>query len=304
MEIIQLVSFYQIVKTGSFSKASNVVLRSQSAVSHQIRNLENELKIKLFERLRKKVKLTEEGKILFDVVNAFFIDLEKLKGIYDDMQHGKGGSLTIATSSAPITYFLPDVIKKFIDQCSRIKFKLINCSLTSEILSMVLEGEADFGIGPKSNKVLPEKMNFMFWKSFDIVLLAAKGHPISKKKVIKLDDISKYPLVLYREGTVVRRVIEEVFIKNKLYYEVIMEMDVAENIKKYVEMGMGVSILSSLTLTHTDKGRFFFSNINNLFGRIDYGLYFRKNKYITAAMKQFINYFAPDLLNNLPCHLV
>lgn len=302
MELIQLLSFHQIVETGSFSKASSNIFRSQSAVSHQIKNLEKELGIKLLERFGKKIKLTEEGKILFDVLSAFFNDLDNVKRIYGDMQQGKYGSLTIATSSSMITYILPNVIKMFIDQFAGIKFKLITCAISIEIPRMILSGEAEFGIGPKMDRVSSQKLDFLPWKSFNRVLLMAKDHPLSKKKDITLADIAKCPLILYREGTMIRESIEEAFIRDNLSYEIVMEIDVAENIKKYVEIGIGLSILSSLAFTHEDKNSLFLFDINHLLGKTEYGIYFRKNKYITTAMKQFIKFFAPELFDNLPSY--
>ncbi len=302
MELIQLISFHEIVKTGSFSKASSKILRSQSAVSHQIKKLEQELGIKLFERLGKTIKLTDEGKILFDVCSEFFNDLENVKKIYEDMQQGKSGSLTIVTSSAMITYILPNAIKMFIDQFARIKFKLITCATTFEIPGKILNGEADFGIGPRMGHVALEKLNFLSWKFFDKVLLMAKDHPLSKEKSITLADIAKYPLILYREGTVIRKSVQEAFIRNNLSYEIVMEMDVAENIKKYVEIGIGLSVLSSLAFTEEDKKRLLLLDINHLLGKTEYGIYLRKDKYITTPMKQFIKFFAPELFDRLPSY--
>jgi len=302
MELIQLLSFHHIVKTGSFSKASSNIFRSQSAVSHQIKNLEKELGIKLLERPGKRIKLTEEGRILFDVISAFFNDLDNVKRIYGDMQQGKCGSLTIATSSSMITYILPNVIKMFIDQFAGIKFKLITCAISIEIPRMILNGEAEFGIGAKIDRVSSEKLDFISWKSFDKVLLTAKGHPLSKKKNITLADIAKYPLILYREGTMTRKSVEEAFIRDNLSYEIVMEIDVAENIKKYVEIGIGLSVLSSLALTREDKNKLFLFDITHLLGKIEYGIYFRKDKYVTTAMKQFIKFFAPGLFDNLPSY--
>ena len=300
MELIQLFAFHQIVKTGSFSKASTNIFRSQSAVSHQIKNLEKELNIELFERLGKTIRLTEAGKILFDFMNSFSNDLDNLKRIYEDMRQGKSGSLTIATSSAVITYILPNVIKMFVDHFPKTKIKLFTCIDSFQIPQLILNGEADFGIGPKINQAPTQKLSFLSWKFFDKILLTAKSHSLSKKKKITLADIARYPLILYGGGTIIRKSVEEAFIQNNLSYEIIMEMDVAENIKKYVEMGIGISILSSLAFTPADKARFSLRSINHLMGKTEYGIYLRKDKYITAAMKQFVKCFAPEVHDILP----
>lgn len=304
MELAQLLSFCQIVKTRSFSEASKKVFLSQSAVSHQIINLERELKVNLFERIGKKVKLTEQGEALFDIVNKFFDNLEDLNRIYADMQYGKGGKIIIATSSAIMTHVLPNLIRKFADKFPRINFKLIACNFISEIQSLIIDGGVDFGIGVKSAQILPQKMNFLRWKSFDTILITSKEHPLSNKKTLKLTDMAKYPHILYRRGTVMRSVVEEVYSRSGLTYEIIMEMDMADNIKKYVNMGIGIGILSALTLTQEDKKRFVVFNVSNIFGKMEVGIYYRKNKYISAAMKQFIKLFAPELSSNFSAHEV
>ena len=190
MELIQFLSFYQIVKTGSFSRASENVFRSQPAVSHQIKSLEHDFDVKLFERFGKKVIVTEEGRILFDVISEFLDKLENLKRIYADMQCGREGKLTIAVSRNLMTYWFTDVIKSFSGQFPKIKFKLFAHSDVLKIQELILDGDVDFGIGPKK-QLISKKLNFLFWKEFDRVLIAHKGHPLYRRKTIKLADIAK-----------------------------------------------------------------------------------------------------------------
>jgi LysR family cys regulon transcriptional activator len=299
VELIQLLSFHEIVKTESFSKASKKVFRSQSAVSHEIKNLEKELEVKLFERLGRGIKLTGQGKILFDFTNRVLNDLENVKRIYGDMQNGKVGNLTIASSSPIMTYVLPEIIKKFIKQCPGINFNLIVCSFMSEIQSLISEGEIDFGIGVKCDEVLPQNIRFLDWKSFSTFLIMSKDHPLSHKKSIKLSDIAQYPHIIYRKGSILRKLIEEVYNRNKIDYRIIMEVDVAENIKSYVEMGLGVGIISAVTLIPKDKSRFAIFDVTRLFGKVEIGVYYRKDRYISTATKQFIKLFAPELLTRI-----
>jgi len=297
VELIQLLSFHQIVKTESFSKASRIVFRSQSAISHQIKNLENELQVKLFDRLGKKVKLTVEGEILFNITDKLFTELENLKKIYSDIRHGDVGNLTIAASSAVITYLLPDIIENFANHFPRINLKLITCSFVSEIMLLILNGEIDFGIGIKSDQLLPEKIDFLFWKSFETYLILCKGHPLSHKRNIKLNDIAIYPHILYNKGSILRKIVEKTYARNKTDIKIVMEVDVAENLKNYVEMGIGVGILSSLTIVQHDRKRLAIINLSDLFDKVDVGIYYGKDKHITMAMKQFIKLLAPELLD-------
>ena len=294
MQLIQLLSFYEIVKTGSFSKASENVFRSQSTISYQIRNLENELEVKLFEKVGSRLKLTGQGEILLDVAERILDELENLKKIYEDMKDGKYGNLTIAATTAVMTYVLPGIVKEYRNQFPRIKLKLITCRIPSEIFSMISKNLVDFGIAPIFKEVLPIKMDFQFWKSFNFNIIAHKKHPLSKKKAIKIDDIMKYPLILMREGTMTRKIVEEVLARKRPSYEIVLESDNAENMKKYVELNIGISILSSIAIPDEDRERFTVIDVSHLFGRVDYGILKRKNKHMTTAMKEFINLFVSD----------
>jgi len=297
VELIQLHSFYQIVKTGSFKEASEMVFRSQSAVSHQIKKLEKELKVKLFKRIGKRVRLTQEGEILFESTKKILQSLENLKKIYTDMNNGFGGRLIIAATSAVLSYILPNTIKKFVDLFSKINFKLITCRFVPEIISLVLVGEVDLAISVKPYQELPPQILFLPWRSFNRILIVAKEHPLSKNKEInKLANIVKYPHILQGKGSVNRKVIDEVYARSKLVPNVIMEVDFVEDIKSYVEMGIGVGIISSLSISQKDRERFNIFNISRLFGKVEFGIYYRKDIYISIAMKQFIKLFAPNLL--------
>jgi DNA-binding transcriptional LysR family regulator len=302
MEFIQLLSFYQIVKTGSFSGASKNVARSQSAVSHQIKNLEEDFNVKLFERFGKKVKLTEEGEVLFDVISTFFNDLENLKRVYAEMRNGSYGSLTLTVSRNLMTYWFADVIRSFIDQFPGIKYKLFTRSSSPVMQEMILNGEADFGIGMK-DQLISKKLDFLFWRAFDRVVMVDKKHPLCKKKSISLADIAHYPLILTRLGST-KKVLEEVFARDDLSYEIVMEVDSPDIIKKFLKDSTSVSVFSSIAVTEEDKKNLAVINVEHFFGKVEYGIYYSKDKFVSSVMKHFIKFFAPEIADRLPLHTV
>jgi DNA-binding transcriptional LysR family regulator len=97
----------------------------------------------------------------------------------------------------------------------------------------------------------------------------------------------------------VRQNIEETYLRNKITFDIIMEVDVAESVKTYVEMGIGVGILGSFTLGDKDKKRFTIHNVGHIFGKMEVGIYYREDKYISTAMRQFVKLFDPGLSNKL-----
>jgi DNA-binding transcriptional LysR family regulator len=247
------------------------------------------------------VKLTEEGKILFDVVSDFLNDLDKLKALFEDVGQSNVGHLAVAARSPVVTYILPDVILKFKRLFPGIRLKLISRGFVSELIALVSEGTVDFAIAPKFGEIHSKNIEFVFWKSFDTVLIMAQDHPLTAaEKTIDLADIAACPLIFYGAGAVVRPIVEDAFRKNNLRYEVVMEVDELENIKKYVERGIGVSIISTIAISDEDSNRFAFVDVTNYFGRIEFGLYVRKDKWVKNAMKQFLDLFSPDLYNKLP----
>ena len=129
-----------------------------------------------------------------------------------------------------------------------------------------------------------------------------KDHPLSHQKPVTLGDIASYPLIVYRKGSIIRNIIEEVYARKEIDYKIIMEVDVPENIKGYVEMGLGVGILSSVAITSKDQKKFAISNVNHLFGKVEIGIYYRKDQYISMAMREFIQLFAPKLCDRLFSH--
>jgi len=303
MEISQLLSFSEIVKSGSYSKAAKTLFLTQSAVSHQIINLEKELNIKLFERFGKAIKLTEEGLIFSKVVGTFLTDLDNLKRISEDIRHSKTGHLTVAASNPFVVHALPTVIQKFLREFPGVKFKLITRGFTFETLPMVLGGEVDFIFGTMLEKEFHPKIDSLFWKSYAKILLMPKHHPLSRRRSLTLPEIAKYPLIVYRTGSILRTAVEDTFAQNGIPYEIIMELDVAENIKNYVAKGFGLSIISAMNLTPEDKEKLVLIDVSKLFGRVDYGIHYRKDKYLTASMKGFIRFFSKELYQKLSSNL-
>jgi len=291
MELSQLFSFYNIVKEGSFTKASEKLFRSPSAISHQIRKLEEELATRLLNRTPKGITMTDEGEILFDIVSKFISDLADIPHRYEEIKNCKLGNLKIAATSALITYELPQVIEEFLTKFINIKFKLITCVMTEEIPKMVLNDEVDYGIGPRMTAYYSPKISYIKWKTFSRILFGINQYDLFNKENITLEDISKYPLILLGKGKRLGNIIKNIFDQNNLIYNIAMEMDFAENIKKYVEMGYGISILPSFIFREEDKKRYELRDVSEFFGKSEYGIYSKCNRYTTIAMKEFLRCF-------------
>ena len=130
-------------------------------------------------------------------------------------------------------------------------------------------------------------------------LIIPGGHPLCQKEIIRLVDIAKYPHILLEKSAVTRRMVDDVYARNKIIHNVIIEADVIENIKSYVERGIGLGIVLSLSISPEDRRRFHVINVSKFFGKVEFGIFYKKEKYLSLAMRKFVELFAPEILISL-----
>jgi DNA-binding transcriptional LysR family regulator len=97
-----------------------------------------------------------------------------------------------------------------------------------------------------------------------------------------------------------KKAFEEAFARTKLSYEIVMEVDSPDVIKKFLHGSTVMSIFSSIAVTEEDKENLVIYNVEHLFGKVEYGIYYSKDKFVSSVMKQFINFFAPEIALELP----
>ncbi len=287
MELQQLKGFISVAKYGGFSQAAEKTFRSQPAVSLQIQSLEKELGAKLFDRLGpRKITLTAEGQILFDLAAPLLEDISNLTMRFNEARgEASKSSVKIATHSSVMLYLLPEVIKSF-------KKKFHGCALSilnrgrKDIISLLNEGEVDIGI--TSLQAVPKTLDYKIFARFSRILITAKNHPLTKKQIVTLEDIASYPLIIPPKGTNSRALIDRVFENKGLKYTTAMEITEREAVKAYVKMNFGISIINGYYLTTEERQSLFVKDVNNYFGQAERGIITRKNRYLSPAAKEFI----------------
>jgi LysR family transcriptional regulator, cys regulon transcriptional activator len=133
---------------------------------------------------------------------------------------------------------------------------------------------------------VPEDIEYQPMFSYDPVLIVAIDHPLAKRKRVTLKDVVPYPLILPPSHLTTWRVVDYAFGRNNLRYQVKMEAGGWEVIKKYVALGMGISIVTSICLTGEEK--LVAIPLSRYFPRRTYGLVIRKGKYLTPAASAFV----------------
>lgn len=289
MELQQLKSFTAVAKYKSFSVAANKIYRTQPAVSLQVKSLEKELSVKLFDRLGpRKIALTEDGKTLLGLVSPLISDVESLPGRFNEMRGlSQKGSVRIATHTSVMTHLLPKIVGSFRKKFPDCELSIGNADRKT-IFYLLNNGDIDIGITWLAT--IPENMNYKVFARFERVLIAAKDHPIATTRAIKLKDIAKYPLILPPAWSHARSMINEKFKQENLSYKIAMEIAEKAALKEYVKMNLGIAIIDGFYLTEADKEKLFCKKVEGYFGFAESGILTLKNKYLSRHMKEFISF--------------
>ena len=245
-QLRQLRSFCEAAQSGSFSKAAEQLKLSQPSVSLQIQSLEKDLDTLLFERSGPKIRLTPAGELLLEMARPLVDGISRLADSFSArLGNVHAGPLDIASGEATLLYILPDIIHAFSSEYPQIDLKLHNVT-GQDGMELLRADKVDFAVGSMID--VPDDMVYHPIYDFKPALIMCKGHPLEKKQNITLKDISEYGLILPPRHLSTWSVIDLIFEQHGLEYNIVMEVGGWEVIKRYVESGTGISIVTSICL--------------------------------------------------------
>lgn len=286
----QLRGFCSTVQTGSISKGAEKLFLSQPSVSLQIKALESELDTTLFERRGPKLELTHDGQTLFEIAQPLVESFNTLKEDFEARRDSvERGRLDIAAGGSTIQYVLPAYVETFIKAHPGIDLKLNNVT-GREGLELLRSGGVDFCVGPLLD--IPEDIEFHPIVAYDPLVITQKGHELAKRKRVTPKDISKYPLILPPRHLSTWRQVEFVFAEHGVSYEVRLEVGGWEVIKKYVGLGLGISIVMSICITGDEELEII--PVKKYFPQRIYGVVTRKGRGLSPQARRFIEIMDPQ----------
>jgi DNA-binding transcriptional LysR family regulator len=278
--------FYWAGVHSSFSKAGNVLNVGQSAVSHQVKALEEELRVKLYEREGRGIRLTPAGRMLMAYVDIVLQTLDNIESHFAELAGSPEGTVTMAAYRGIMQYKLPQVVHSFKKKNPEIRLVIVNKPLDTEILDIVAAGDADFGITSSWN----DFMDLAFYEvwSYDMFLCVPGNHRLAGRRRVSLREIAREPLILYEPKNSIRSRIENVLKENKLGCNVVIETSGATVIQEYVKIGQGVSLVSGLVTQATSDPALAYVPVTEHFGRLGYGVVLKKRKYLSLPVRKFL----------------
>lgn len=283
----KLRAFCQVAKHGSVTKAADKLFASQPTVSLQIQALEREMGITLFERNGPQIMLTVEGKILYDLAEPLVQNVDHLHETFSaHCGNLSTGELSIAAGESTILYVLPKPVQMFTKQYPGIKLCLAN-ETGRDGLEMLRNNDIDLAIG--SMLEIPDDIEYKPVVSYNPVLIAPKDHPLAEIKDVTLGDISPHGLILPPRHLSTWRIVKMVFAQHNTNYNVTLEAGGWEVIKKYVKIGLGVSIVTDVCITGRDREELTVLPLDKYFPKRSYGIVTRKGKFLSTPAERFID---------------
>lgn len=242
--IRQFQIFEAVAQHLSYTRAAEVLYLSQPAVSMQIKQLETEVEMPLFERMGKKLFLTEAGNELLIYARNISQQLIELGDVMGEMRGSERGRITIAVATTA-NYFALKLLGEFYKRFSGTNISL-DVTNRESLLKHLSENTVDMVImGQPPEDIDVEATPFM---DNPLVVIAPKGHVLAQEKKIPLSILQQETFIMREHGSGTRIAMERFFEKSGYTISSVMEMSSNEAINRAVEAGLGLGIVSHHTL--------------------------------------------------------
>jgi DNA-binding transcriptional LysR family regulator len=241
MDLRQLEILKAVAETGSFTGAGRRLHVSQSAVSRQILLLESELNEPLFWRIKRKVKITPAGEALLQLAIRVFDDIKETTTSITETQEKLTGTVRLVGGMTVSLYVFPTLLRELRRLHPEVDVKVITGS-TERLLRKLRAGAADLGLLTLPIDE-PDLVTVPVMRE-ELMLVTYPSHPLAKRGRVEPQDLVRQPFVLYEPGSNTRRVIDELFIREKIQPRIVMETENVEIIKAMVKSGIGITVIS------------------------------------------------------------
>ena len=292
MNLKQLEAFVQVAEGGSFSKAAKELFLTQPTISSHISSLERELNARLFVRNTKEVSLSEDGIKLYKYAKQM-LDLQReIEVTFGMDEEGESHAVTIAASTIPAQYLLPEVLTRFSERYPQEQIRIQETD-SSKVVMQIVDHRVDLGF---TGTVLEKKhcKYIPFYKD-ELVIITPNTPKYQELAQGNKEDISwikKEHVIMREEGSGTRKEAELQLKGAGVKFaglDIIASIENQETIKKSVRQGMGISVLSKLaTADEVANGEILAFPIPNSDEGRDINLVYNKNYQMTRSAERFI----------------
>jgi DNA-binding transcriptional LysR family regulator len=241
MELWQLRTLVATAETLNFTKASEALNLTQSAVSHQIKALEEELGTPLFIRASRGVKLTDAGRLAYEHAKRIVADAEDMVLAVAHREKALVGTVRVAAATQALVYLFAPLFEEFMDSHPSVELVFRTTTSTEQTVTGILDGSIDVGFA--SLAVYSPGLAFSRVFEDELVLVVGKTHALAKKRTVTIDDIRNDRWILFERGASIRRATDAFFKEAGMVPEKALESNDTYFIKLMIERGLGIALM-------------------------------------------------------------
>ncbi len=247
MELNLLLAFSAVAEHGSFSEAAEHIHLTQPAVSKRVRQLEDDLGVALFDRIGRRVRLTEAGRALLPRARRLLNDAAEIRRALADLSGEVRGRLVMGTSHHIGLHRLPEPLKRFTRAHPEVELDIR--FMDSEAACHAVEiGDLELAIVTLPPEPLPRLHTRLIWED-PLVFMASRDHPLAGRQRIALAELLEHPAVLPGSNTYTRGILERAVHRAGLRLRTGMETNYLETLRMLTEANLGWSLLPATQLS-------------------------------------------------------
>ena len=299
MKLQQLRYIWEVARHDlNVSATAQGLFTSQPGISKQVRLLEDELGVEIFERSGKHLtRVTPAGEIILAKAGEILRTVESIKKVAQEFRNDQKGTLSIATTHTQARYALPPTIKAFMERYPEVSLHM-HQGTPVQISEMAADGSVDFAIATEALELFADLVMMPCYE-WNRCVIVPRGHPLAALGTLSIEEVAKYPLVTYVFGFTGRSHLDEAFHSRGLTPRVVFTATDADVIKTYVRLGLGIGIIARMAVDETLDRDLVALDASKLFRPSVTKIGFRRGTFLRGYMYEFIELFAPHLTRSV-----
>jgi LysR family cys regulon transcriptional activator len=278
----------------NLTAVAEALFTSQPGVSKAIIEFEQELGFQIFVRRGKRImELTPPGVLVLESIERALTELENMRRIADDFAAEDQGSLVIATTGTQARYALPVAVAKFKELFPKVQLTLLQGD-PQHVARDVQHGKADIGIATEALANCADLVTLPLYQ-WRHAIIVPRGHKLDGVATISLEQLATYPIVTYDAMFSGRTRIDEAFARKKLSPQIVLQAIDSDVIKTYVELGLGVGIVTSIAIDAERDRNLHVMDAGDLFGVNITRVAVRRGAYLRDFAVKFLHLLSPAL---------
>ncbi|MBP6381811.1 MAG: HTH-type transcriptional regulator CysB [Pseudomonadales bacterium] len=295
MKLQQLRYIWEVARHDlNVSATAQSLYTSQPGISKQVRLLEDELGVEIFERSGKHLtRVTPAGEAILERAGDILRKVESIKQVALEFRNDQKGTLSIATTHTQARYALPPAIKVFMQRYPEVSLHM-HQGTPVQISEMAADGTVDFAIATEALELFSDLV-MMPCYTWNRCVIVPEGHELANVKRLTIEDVARYPIVTYVFGFTGRSRLDEAFHARRLTPRVVFTATDADVIKTYVRLGLGIGIIARMAIDEQLDSGLVMLDASHLFKPSVTKIGFRRGTFLRGYMYEFIELFAPHL---------